>query len=117
MIREDLLKALKNKYNTERFEYTGTFVSEYKVHYLVFKVDVGHVVFEIKNENCFHIHEVTVSQYGVVKKLICYKLEFNGKKTVFTFWNDFNQVEEKHFEGRAFDFDTELVVMKLQGGK
>ena len=117
MIRNKLLNSLKLIYSTEKFDYIGIYNDKYGDNYLSFKIDNNkNLAFKVVNKNCFKICPVkiissTVYQEGFESQI----LKFDGKQTILYSYVNAICLSEEKFNGRAFDFDMQLIIKSLEG--
>ena len=116
-IREDLLYELKKFYRTNKFLYIKNAKDAYNVSILLFDTNTSNVAITPK-EDYFYICEVYLSKVKEIyyrKRVVYQKLSFDGENTILqniTYSDD----DKTHiFPGKAFDFDLEIIVMKLEG--
>lgn len=116
MIRNDLLEFLKSKYNTEKFDYVGIYNDEHKNEYIIFKINDQDLGFKVVDKNCFMIRTIKILSSNIYQKGFESKiLKFNGKHTILYSYIGGTYLNEEVFEGRAFDFDLELITKRLEG--
>ena len=110
-IREDLKDAIKQIFLLDDFQYEGT-ENVCGESLLIFSDGNRKIAIEISMlDDNFYIYEIEnieglycVKNFKIVD--LCY---IRGKTKL-----NFNGITE--FEGKAFDFDTELVILKLERG-
>ena len=111
-IREDLKDTIKQIFSLDDFQYEGT-ENVCGEDLLIFSDGNRKIAIEIStlDDNYYYIYEIEnieglycVKNFKIVD--LCY---IRGKTKL-----KFNKIIE--FEGKAFDFDTELVILKLERG-
>ena len=116
LIRNDLLDFLKFQYNTEKFDYVGICNDEHKNEYIIFKIDDEDLGFKVVDKNCFAIRIIKILSSNIYQKGFESKiLKFNGSHTILYSYIGGTYLNEEVFEGRAFDFDLELITKRLEG--
>ena len=116
MIRNDLLEFLKSKCNTEKFDYVGIYSDENKNEYIIFKIDDQDLGFKVVDKNCFVIRTIKILSSNIYQKGFESKiLKFNGSHTILYSYIGGTYLNEEVFEGRAFDFDLQLITKRLEG--
>lgn len=116
LIRNDLLESLKSKYNTEKFDYVGIYNDEHKNEYIIFKIDDQDLGFKVVDKNCFTIRVIKILYSNIYQKGFESKiLKFNGSHTILYSYLGGTYLNEEVFEGRAFDFDLQLITKRLEG--
>ena len=116
LIRNDLLEFLKSKYNTEKFDYVGIYTNEHKNEYIIFKIDDKDLVFKVFNKNCFTICIIEILHSNIYHEGVESKiLKFDGSHTILYSYIGGTYLNEEVFEGRAFDFDLQLITKRLEG--
>ena len=106
-IREDLKNAIKQIFSLGDFKYEGA-KNMHEEDFLIFSDGNKKIAIEISVlDDDFYIYEIENNK-GLNFKIVilCYE---EGKTKL-----KFNGIVE--FEGKAFDFDTELVVLRLERG-
>ena len=121
MIRDDLEKAIKEKFNIRKLSYIGTGKSNFGKKLLIFEAMDNTITFEIafeaEDKDNFYIHEVEKNSFfnkpcylrKTCKTLYLHK---NSEETILDTSFD---IKGEVFQGEAFDFDKELVVLRLEG--
>ena len=121
MIRDDLEKAIKEKFNIRKLSYIGTGKSNFGKKLLIFEAMDNTITFEIafeaEDKDNFYIYEVEKNSFfnkpcylrKTCKTLYLHK---NSEETILDISFD---IKGEVFQGEAFDFDKELVVLRLEG--
>ena len=116
MIRNKLLNSLKSRYDTEKFDYVGIHNDEYGNSYLSFKTDNKNLAFKVVNKNCFKICPVKIISSSIYQEgFESQILKFDGKRTTLCSYIGGICLNEEKFNGRAFDFDIQLIIKRLEG--
>lgn len=116
-IREDLLYELKKFYRTNKFLYIKNAKDAYNVSILLFDTNTSNVAITPK-EDYFYIFEVYLSKVKEIyyrKRVVYQKLSFDGENTILQNITYSDDDKTYIFPGKAFDFDLEIIVMKLEG--
>lgn len=116
MIKNELLNSLKSRYDTEKFDYVGIYNDKYGDNYLSFITDNKNLAFKVVNKNCFKICPVKIISSSIYQEgFESQILKFDGKQT--TLYNYIGGIclSEEKFNGRAFDFDMQLIIKNLEG--
>ena len=114
-IREDLKDIMKKIFSLDDFHYEGIGKSIYEEDLLILSDGNKKIAIEvIPSDTDFYVYEIEASKLN--KNLYCRK---NFKIAILCYSNGktklkFNGITE--FDGKAFDFDAELVVLNLERG-
>ena len=110
-IRSDLEKAIKNQFGIEKFSYIGMGKNTFNDYdALIFDTDKGTIAIEISLCEIYYIYEIeetSENSYKMKPKTDCW----------FAFGEQTYLKTEKivtSFQGKAFDFTQELVVLTLE---
>lgn len=120
-IREDLLNKLKELYDTKNFTYIGIEKNIFEKPILLFKIDDGFVMINEIGKNHFRIcravrDSITPNRYHshTRKKHFLSFEETNTRLVNNIALINNSHVKEIVFPERAFSFDSELVLIKLE---
>ena len=120
-IREDLLNKLKELYDTKNFTYIGIEKNIFEKPILLFKIDDGFVMINEIGKNSFRICRavrdvLTPNRYysHTKKKQFLSFEETNTKLVNNIALINHSKIKEIIFPEKAFNFDSELVLIKLE---
>ena len=120
-IREDLLNKLKELYDTKNFTYIGIEKNIFEKPILLFKIDDGFVMINEIRKNSFRICRAIRDALPPNRYFSCTRkkqfLSFEETNTKLV--NNIILINDSHmqeiiFPKRAFNFDSELVLIKLE---
>ena len=121
MIRDDLEKAIKEKFNVRKLFYIGIGKSNFGKKLLIFEVVDNTITFEIafeaEDKDNFYIYEVEKSSFlnkPFYLRKTC-KTLYLHKSIEETILDTSLDVKGEVFQGEAFDFDKELVILSFDG--
>lgn len=109
-IREDLEKEIKSRFKLKKLSYIGIAKDVLNDALLVFETDTDKkFAIEIGMDNNYYGYMVVNSE--VYDNTYLRK---NSKTVVFYYYEGKTIVGMKELEGKAFNFDSELVILKLE---
>lgn len=120
-IREDLLNKLKELYETKTFTYIGIEKNIFEQPVLLFKIDDGFVMIKEIEKNRFRVCRASKSAlepnryHSHTRKKQFLILEETNTKLInnVTLANHLKMIETI-FPEKAFNFDSELVLIRLE---
>lgn len=119
-IREDLVFEIKKFYKSERFEFVEINKDECGDNIVVFQLDNFRIAFSYRNKNKYSIFEAHKDLFGrayyLRQGVQFMMLTYKENVTTLTINLIFDSIKEIKFEGRAFDFDKEMIIATLENG-
>lgn len=116
MIRDDLEKAIKEKFNIRKLSYIGTGKSNFGKKLLIFEAADNTIAFETEDKDNFYIYEVEKSSFlnkPFYLRKTC-KTLYLHKSIEETILDTSLDIKGEVFQGEAFNFDKELVILSLE---
>ena len=111
-------KEIKKAYNSKRFEFVEISKDECDNDILVFQLDNCRIAFSYKNNNKYIIFSVKKGCFSnryIRLDVRCLMMKYKDGVTSLIINKIFDDATVLRFDGRAFDFDKEMIIARLGG--